>query len=146
MEIVLQDLEATKVFAERIVQEALSIPHPDSAYLIALSGELGAGKTTFVQSFARTLGITETIQSPTFVLMKFYYTNLSWPKRIVHIDAYRLEGFSALQPLGWEEIVKNKDTLILLEWPECVAPLVPDPDRTITLSVLESGGRQALLS
>ena len=108
-----------------------------------LSGFLGAGKTTFVQALAREFKVRESVQSPTFVLAKAYHTETPWPKRILHIDAYRLSGFDALRPLDWEHEVTRKETLILLEWPECVAPLLPIPDMAITFSVSPEGGRIA---
>jgi tRNA threonylcarbamoyladenosine biosynthesis protein TsaE len=141
----LPTLASTELFAQRVAREIESLPPRNRAYIIALSGDLGAGKTTFVQALARSLGVKETVQSPTFVLVKFYQTHISWPKRILHIDAYRLEGFNALLPLGWKEEVQNRETVIFIEWPECVAPLTPHPDLSITFSVVDDGGRNAVI-
>jgi tRNA threonylcarbamoyladenosine biosynthesis protein TsaE len=141
----LPDLSSMEIFAKDIAKILHTISSHRGAYVVTLSGELGAGKTTFVQSLARELGIRESVQSPTFVLAKSYETAVSWPKRIVHIDAYRLNGFNDLRPLDWEREVGNTDTLILLEWPECVAPLSPLPDMQIVFSVESQGGRTATL-
>jgi tRNA threonylcarbamoyl adenosine modification protein YjeE len=102
---VLSSLEALQQeaadFARALAQRA------GAATLITLSGELGAGKTSFTQGAARALGVTEAVTSPTFVLEKIY----SLPKnetgfaRLVHIDAYRLEGGVALAPLNFLELV-----------------------------------------
>lgn len=101
---------------------------PDRATLVTLSGELGAGKTTFVQGVAKALGIDERVTSPTFVIMKIYPTEhppAGGFERLVHIDAYRLKGEHHLQVLGWEELLKDPKNLILMEWPEQAGGAVP---------------------
>lgn len=99
-----------------------------SACVCALSGDLGAGKTTLTQEIARTLGVVEHVSSPTFVIMKLYplTENKYGFKKLIHIDAYRLSGSKELFNLGWEGIVSNPDNLILVEWPEYVPECVPD--------------------
>ncbi len=103
---------------------------PDEALVVGLSGHLGAGKTAFVKCIASELGIQGEITSPTFVLMKMYEIKLKgkdqkvkvdvpW-KRLVHIDAYRLERREELDALNWEQLVADKNNLILIEWPEQV--------------------------
>ena len=87
--------------------------------------------------------MNEVVQSHTFVLAKTYETARVWPRRILHIDAYRLERFEDLGPLRWNEEVADQGTLILLEWPECVAPLSPVPDLSMTFSVTADRGREA---
>ncbi len=102
------------------------LPKAERATLVTLSGDLGAGKTTFVQGIAAVLGITETVTSPTFVIENVYaLTDQKW-KRLIHIDAYRLEKGSELEHLGWNEIVADPENLILLEWPEKVAEIIPE--------------------
>ena len=97
-------------------------PHREGATLVTLSGELGAGKTTFTKAAAKALGVTEVVNSPTFVLEKIYLLPAGKPfKRLIHIDAYRLEKGSDLAPLGFDEIMQESGNLILLEWPEKVA-------------------------
>jgi tRNA threonylcarbamoyladenosine biosynthesis protein TsaE len=98
----------------------------DSAMVVTLSGDLGAGKTTFVQGVARALGITETVSSPTFVLEKMYALENQVFRRLVHIDAYRLNGTHELEVLGWWELLADSGNLIILEWPEKVAAGIPE--------------------
>ncbi len=88
---------------------------------IALTGDLGAGKTTFVQGFAKALGIKEKIISPTFVLIRQHQIPKT-QKILYHIDLYRLEDFTGL---GLEEIIHNPDNLILIEWAEKAKHLLP---------------------
>ncbi|MBI4252736.1 tRNA (adenosine(37)-N6)-threonylcarbamoyltransferase complex ATPase subunit type 1 TsaE [Candidatus Uhrbacteria bacterium] len=95
--------------------------------VLALSGDLGAGKTTFVQGLAKALGIAEQITSPTFVLMKIY----ALPKpinnitQLCHIDAYRLSSSAELAAIGAVEYIGDAHTLTAVEWPERVSKLIP---------------------
>lgn len=95
------------------------------ACVIALSGPLGAGKTTFSQAFARTLGVTQTVQSPTFVIEKRYATSDQNFTKLVHIDAYRLEDPHELEVLGFSQTKKDQHTLILVEWAERIETMLP---------------------
>lgn len=116
------------------------MPSASHAVLITLSGELGAGKTSFTQGMARELGIDEPVTSPTFVLEKIY----ALPEgkrfaRLVHIDAYRLEGEKSLAPLGFDDLYADPQNLIVLEWPELVRSQLPKTDVSIQLSVSGEG-------
>lgn len=112
----------------------------EHAMLVTLSGELGAGKTSFTQGIAQALGISEPITSPTFVLEKIYELPAgSAFAQLVHIDAYRLEGEHSLVPLGFEELYRDPKNLIVLEWPELVASQLPAADHAITLRVSGEG-------
>lgn len=84
--------------------------------VIALTGELGAGKTTFVQGFAKGLKIKDKIISPTFVLIRQHKIPNS-KKVLFHIDLYRLDGRINIKHLGIEEII-NSDNIVLIEWAE----------------------------
>ncbi len=90
----------------------------DRAIIIALYGELGAGKTTLVQAIATELGVEEMVTSPTFVIAKWYKTNSSDFYTLVHIDAYRVESEDELRPLGFIELLKQPRALVIIEWPE----------------------------
>ncbi len=126
--------------AARFLQELR--PEAGKATLVTLSGELGAGKTTFTQSVAQILGVTEHITSPTFVLEKVYELPPESPfKRLVHIDAYRLGSGDDLRPLRFDERMQEEGTLILLEWPERVSEALPKPTAAIALKVLDEDTR-----
>ncbi|MFZ2804312.1 MAG: tRNA (adenosine(37)-N6)-threonylcarbamoyltransferase complex ATPase subunit type 1 TsaE [Patescibacteria group bacterium] len=90
--------------------------------IVALSGELGAGKTTFVQALARALSIRRVLQSPTFALLRSY--RLPRAKngihRLVHVDAYRIENERELLALDLDEELADAESLLVLEWPERV--------------------------
>src|SRR3989344_4654116 len=117
----------------------------ERAIILALIGELGAGKTTFVQALAKELGVEDTVQSPTHVLMKSYpisqgdtlklgLSKVSPYKKLVHIDAYRLEKaeeFAALKP---ETFLNDPKNLVCIEWPERVEGKLPTPDVVLKFS------------
>jgi tRNA threonylcarbamoyladenosine biosynthesis protein TsaE len=86
--------------------------------VIELRGELGAGKTTFVQGFVGALGYTDPVRSPTFSLMNIYPVNHGSIKEIVHLDLYRLEDASELRGLALEDWLGRKDVVVLIEWPK----------------------------
>jgi tRNA threonylcarbamoyladenosine biosynthesis protein TsaE len=95
--------------------------------IIALQGNLGAGKTVFAKGVAETLGVKETVTSPTFVLEKVYLLPEGSPwKRMVHIDAYRLEGEEEILTIGWNALATDPHNLILIEWPEQVGLAIPE--------------------
>jgi tRNA threonylcarbamoyladenosine biosynthesis protein TsaE len=86
--------------------------------IIGLSGELGAGKTVFAKGLASGLGILETVNSPTFVIMKLYSANQASIKQFCHIDAYRLSQASELKAIGSQDYLGQANTVSLIEWPE----------------------------
>ena len=115
----------TKKIALRFAKE-IAAHASDHARVIALSGNLGAGKTTFVQGFARALGVRERIQSPTFVLMKIYsLARRKHIKHLVHIDAYRIESLREIEHLGLRELFDDKDAVILIEWANRIKKILP---------------------
>lgn len=117
-------------------------PDPARATLVTLSGELGAGKTAFTKVVAKTFGVEEIVNSPTFVLEKIYRLPENKPfKRLIHIDAYRLEKGSELAPLGFDESMKDAGNLILLEWPEKVSDALPNPAYTVSITTSPEGVR-----
>ena len=88
--------------------------------LILLAGDLGTGKTAFVQGFARSLGVTEQVTSPAFVLVRSYDGRLP----LVHLDVYRLDHLQELVDLGIAEML-DSDVVTLIEWGDVVAPALP---------------------
>jgi tRNA threonylcarbamoyladenosine biosynthesis protein TsaE len=135
-----------KIFLEKILEDSTLKP---GARVVGLVGDLGAGKTTFMQSVAKHLGVKDKVRSPTFVIMKkyplpkhFVYKNFLANKTkpvsagenfykqnafnfLFHLDAYRLKNEKELLALGWEEIINDKKNLVFIEWPENVSKIIP---------------------
>jgi tRNA threonylcarbamoyladenosine biosynthesis protein TsaE len=120
-------------------QETKTLAHTIALLLnegsvIALSGDLGAGKTTFTQGLAKGLEIQKMVSSPTFTIMKMYNGRL----KLTHIDAYRLEGLH--QDLGFEELIGTQGVCVI-EWPEYIKELLPQDYLEITLTRLDEDDR-----
>ncbi len=124
--------EISKI-ADTIIKE-INKKKTKGAKIITLSGDLGAGKTTLTKEIAKILGVKKEIVSPTFVIMKRYEIKNKDFKNLIHIDAYRLNNGGELAVLGWDEMVKNDDNLIIIEWPEMIAEGLSGVSHKIILS------------
>lgn len=103
--------------------------------VILLSGDLGAGKTTFTQGLALGLDIKRTVSSPTFTIMKNYHGRLD----LNHIDAYRLEGLH--QDLGFEERIGSSG-ITVIEWPDFIKDSLPDTYLRLDFKRLKGNSRE----
>jgi len=95
--------------------------------LVALSGDLGAGKTKFLQGLAKGLGVNENVNSPTFNILKLYQTDKNKNnviKIFCHVDAYRLENAKDLVNLGIEELLNQSDVIVAIEWADRVKDIL----------------------
>ncbi|MEA2112941.1 MAG: tRNA (adenosine(37)-N6)-threonylcarbamoyltransferase complex ATPase subunit type 1 TsaE [Patescibacteria group bacterium] len=117
---IIKNLGEMEIFADFFLKKLSKIR--SKAVVIGLSGDLGSGKTTFVQNIAKILKIEKYITSPTFVIQKQYEVSSekSYFKKLIHIDAYRLDQGKDLVDLGWEDLINNPNNIIFLEWPEKV--------------------------
>lgn len=95
------------------------------ATVLALYGDLGAGKTTFVQALGKLLGIQESMTSPTFMLLREYMTTDPLVRHLSHIDAYRLSGEEELHTIGWDALMLQADTLVCVEWADRIENRLP---------------------
>ncbi|HEX8993770.1 MAG TPA: tRNA (adenosine(37)-N6)-threonylcarbamoyltransferase complex ATPase subunit type 1 TsaE [Candidatus Paceibacterota bacterium] len=119
-------LEELQNFAHDIASRVA--PKEGSAFLITLTGELGAGKTTLVQALSRELSVGAAIKSPTFALMKRYSINYSGFTSFVHIDAYRLSGAHEFATLKPDTFLNDPHSIVCIEWPERVEEALPKAD------------------
>lgn len=156
MKFITKNTKETQKLAKDLVEKLNEIT-PHGALVLALQGELGAGKTTFIQSLAKALGVKEKILSPTFVILKrFTIYPLRPPastsqgrgeasdlcplasldhardkslgvkfKNFYHLDCYRIENMNDLAGLGFEEILKDKKNLVVIEWAERIKTALP---------------------
>ena len=142
-----QSLEDTRKFAQEFLMGISRGEKGEGATVVALQGDLGAGKTAFVKEIAKILGIKETVSSPTFVLERIYEIPKSTREqfnfsRLVHIDAYRLKDETELAVLDWDRILVDSDTMVFLEWPEIVPQAVPVNAKNISFRIVREGVRE----
>lgn len=109
--------------------------------IIALNGELGAGKTIFTKGLADGLGVKKTITSPTFVIMKVYggirnqESGQAGIRQLVHIDAYRLQSGADLEAIGALDYFERKDTVTVVEWAERIENILPKKVKSINITI-----------
>jgi tRNA threonylcarbamoyl adenosine modification protein YjeE len=125
------ELEA---WGERIGREA-GLP-----LVLALYGDLGAGKSTLARAVARGAGVGGSIPSPTFNLLFVYETPRA---RVFHLDLYRLRSPDEVWELGWEELGGDR-ALVLIEWPDRAPALLPEPRWEVTLRESDDPGRRSV--
>jgi len=107
--------------------------------VIAFSGELGAGKTTFIQAICRVLGVTSEVNSPTYALVNEYFTIDG--TSVFHFDLYRIETPEELFDLGYEEYFYSGDRCFI-EWPEKASHLIPEDALRVEILVREDESRE----
>jgi tRNA threonylcarbamoyladenosine biosynthesis protein TsaE len=121
--------EETKAFgaeiAKKVIDRRLSLAKREHAIVIALRGDLGAGKTTFTQGFFRGLGIKRNPISPTFIIMRRYKIPIRRFADIYHFDAYRLKKAEDVAVLEFENILSDPRNIVLVEWPEKIKGALP---------------------
>jgi tRNA threonylcarbamoyladenosine biosynthesis protein TsaE len=114
-----------------------------SSNIVALEGDLGAGKTTFDQGLAAGLEIQQTVNSPTFLLVKSYpIKNNSRFNKLVHIDLYRINHWDELAEIDLPEIWSNPKNLVLIEWAERIKDHLPAATQFIYFRYLNDQKRQ----
>lgn len=120
MDYTTQKAEQTKTIAKAFTSSL------EGGDIVALHGDLGAGKTTFVKGVAEALDIEDDITSPTFTLMNVYSlgTENSELRTLVHIDTYRLKDAEELLDIGVEDYLGDPNTVCLVEWPEKIKTLL----------------------
>lgn len=100
-------------------------PLLDLATVVGLYGDLGSGKTTFVQAAAQALGVSSHVSSPTFLIWKRFKIKDSRFKNLIHADCYRLQSGEELRKLGFADLLADPANLIFVEWADRVADLLP---------------------
>jgi tRNA threonylcarbamoyladenosine biosynthesis protein TsaE len=115
----------TQKIGERLAEEVLNLKPKNSAVVLALKGNLGAGKTTFLQGFAKGLGLHDKILSPTFVILKHFEIVGQNFENFYHIDCYRINSKKDISELGLKEILYNPKNIVAIEWPEKIKSILP---------------------
>ena len=136
---VIQTLEELREVAHDVLHLC---EHDGMAPIIALSGDLGAGKTAFVKEVGMLLGIEYAITSPTFTIMKSYpIHNHPFLRTLTHIDAYRIESDDEMRVLGFDEIIKDMTRILCIEWPEKIHSLIPSGAIRVSITLGQDGSR-----
>ncbi len=132
MEFISNSLEETTEFAKQFASTL------KSGDVVLLTGDLGAGKTTFVKAVAKELGFSGLVTSPTFTLLNEY--NAKFP--IYHFDMYRLKSATEAIESGLDEILRGSEGVCFVEWPQKVAGILPEKSIMLDIKVLGQNSRQ----
>ncbi len=143
MEVITKSAYETKELGKKLAADL-------NAHIFALTGNLGSGKTTFVQGFAERLGIEGRIISPTFILMRKYKIHDSrfMNHDFYHVDLYRLEENieSEVRNLGLTDIWEQPQNIVVIEWAEKIADLIPKSAIWIKFENLGENERKLTIS
>lgn len=143
MEILTHSVEETKQAAKDFFSTLLP---KGEAVTVGLSGNLGAGKTEFVRAIIESLGVSEPVTSPTFVLEKIYrLPEGNKFKQLIHIDAYRLTEEDNLKPLALEEIFAGPENVVFIEWPENIRQALPGDMIEVGIEHVDEGVRKIII-
>ncbi|HQK63533.1 MAG TPA: tRNA (adenosine(37)-N6)-threonylcarbamoyltransferase complex ATPase subunit type 1 TsaE [Candidatus Staskawiczbacteria bacterium] len=126
---------ATQKLGEDLAKDLLKSGSGNQAKILGLTGNLGGGKTTFMQGFAKGLGIKEKILSPTFVIMKHF-------GNFYHIDCYRINKPEEILELGFREIIADPKNIVAVEWPEKIKKFLPDDAIYIDFEFIDDNTRK----
>ncbi len=138
MEIITKSAKETQRVGMFLAEEFIkNKPDKNKAVVVALEGDLGGGKTTFIQGFAKGLGIKDKITSPTFVIMKKY-------NFLYHIDCYRIKDKDLLE-LDFNEIISNNCNFIVIEWAERVKKILPKNTLWLKFEYIDKNKRKILI-
>ena len=150
----------TKKLGEKLAKKFLGLQFPrfpkKPALVIGLEGDLGGGKTTFLQGFAKGLGIEKKILSPTFVLMKkFQIPKSKFPtnskiqipkfKHFYHIDCYRVKGPKELFSIGLKKIISNPQNIVAIEWADRIRKILPKDAIWVYFEFIDKDRRKIIL-
>ncbi|MBI5153309.1 MAG: tRNA (adenosine(37)-N6)-threonylcarbamoyltransferase complex ATPase subunit type 1 TsaE [Parcubacteria group bacterium] len=129
----------TRQIAEEFARELLS--ETNACHVVSLEGELGAGKTTFMQGVGRGLGIRQQMTSPTFIIFCVFDLKKCAYKRLYHFDCYRLKSYEDLRALEFEDIIADPKNLVIIEWGDMIKEHLPKNTIQITFEVVSRDTR-----
>lgn len=136
MKIKTKSAQETQKLAENLSQK-----FKNKGGILALIGDLGAGKTTFTQGFAQGLGIKDKIISPTFVLVR-QHPIMNTKNVLYHLDLYRLDSNQEISELGINELINNNHNIVLIEWAEKINDQLPESAVKISFKRLSENERE----
>ncbi len=132
---IVNSLKGTKKLAQKLARTSC-------CRIIGLQGELGSGKTTFVQFFAKALGVKDKILSPTFVIFKSFVLKNKYFEKLYHFDCYRINQPKEILDLGFKEIIADKKNIILIEWSDKIEELLPSEAVILEFRFIDKNKRE----
>lgn len=132
MNIIIKDLTTITTAAQEFIAQM------GDSRIFAFYGSMGAGKTTFVKALCEVMGVTDTVNSPTFAIVNEYDTPLGRP--IYHFDFYRIKSLREVYDMGYEDYFYGRG-LCFIEWPELIEELLPEGTTKVTIEELPDGSR-----
>jgi tRNA threonylcarbamoyladenosine biosynthesis protein TsaE len=135
-----QNKKQTEGLAKMLAKEILKHKNNKKQSLVfGFVGNLGAGKTTFIQSFAKGLGVKSRLTSPTFVLMKKY-------GNLFHLDCYRIKDYKDIMALDFAETINDPKNIVVIEWAEKIKKILPKDTVWIKFKILAKDKRKIEIS
>jgi tRNA threonylcarbamoyladenosine biosynthesis protein TsaE len=128
----------TQKLGEKISGEILKMPPRKKAVVLALVGNLGGGKTCFLQGFTKGLGIKEKVLSPTFIIMRRF-------NNFFHFDCYRIQKPKDILDLGFKEIIDNSENIVAIEWADKIKKIIPEDALWIKFESLGGNKRRIMI-
>ncbi len=140
----IRNLEELSIFASEFLRQIEEVEN--NTTIVALHGDLGAGKAAFVQALGKVLKVEEAMTSPTFTIMRQYDIGHKLFDRLVHIDAYRLETEEEFRPLKIEELFKQPRTLVFIEWAEKMSNILPKEIFNLSFTINNDESRSVTIT
>ena len=141
----------TQKLGEILAKEILKTNPQKRAFVVGLEGDLGGGKTTFLQGFAKGLGIKEKILSPTFVIMKKFRIRVDSCSDsygfvyFYHIDCYRIKKPKEILGLKFKEIINNPKNIVVIEWSDRIRQILPKDTPILKFKFIDKNQREILI-
>lgn len=135
----------TQKAGQNLAKDVLSRRLGRKAVILGLVGDLGGGKTTFLQGFAKGLGVKEKILSPTFVILKRFQLAGKSFVNFYHIDCYRIKDPKDLLVLDFKKIVSNSKNIVAVEWADRVKKILPKETIWIHFKFINAQTRQIVI-
>jgi len=149
MEYICNNSSQTRMVGKRLARKFLKISKR-GALVVTLDGDLGNGKTTFLQGLAKGLGIKEKVLSPTFVILrKFKILPLEHSKSqfnsFYHLDCYRIKEPKEILDMGFAEIISNSSNIVAIEWAENIKEALPEDRISLKIEFVNKNIRKIIL-
>jgi len=135
----------TKKLGENLAEEILGMKLKKKAIVLGLEGDLGGGKTTFLQGFARGLRVKQKILSPSFVILKRFHVPCFIFHNFYHIDCYRIQKPKEILDLGFKEIISNPQNIVAIEWADRVKKLISKSTIKINFKLIKKKTRKIII-